>query len=141
MLISGIEETDVLLGIEVYKSDRLFDECVDVERNIETGKVDHSPNFHKDVLDAVCGATYNASKNAEQYAFEYGEDIENILATNNSSQNPDLTQITVDFENELKGVFSGIEKSTSDKAKDLDFGFGPAVPLTGNYISQGIMLW
>ena len=126
---------------EMYKSDRLFDECVDVERNIETGKVDHSPNFHKDVLDAVCGATYNASKNAEQYAFEYGEDIENILATNNSSQNPDLTQITVDFENELKGVFSGIEKSTSDKAKDLDFGFGPAVPLTGNYISQGIMLW
>lgn len=126
---------------EMYKSDRLFDECVDVERNIETGKVDHSPNFHKDVLDAVCGATYNASRNAEQYAFEYGEDIENILATNNSSQNPDLTQITVDFENELKGVFSGIEKSTSDKAKDLDFGFGPAVPLTGNYISQGIMLW
>ena len=126
---------------EMYKSDRLFDECVDVERNIETGKVDHSPNFHKDVLDAVCGATYNASKNAEQYAFEYGEDIENILSTNNSSQNPDLTQITVDFENELKGVFSGIEKSTSDKAKDLDFGFGPAVPLTGNYISQGIMLW
>lgn len=126
---------------EMYKSDRLFDECVDVERNIETGKVDHSPNFHKDVLDAVCGATYNASKNAEQYAFEYGEDIENILATNNSSQTPDLTQITVDFENELKGVFSGIEKSTSDKAKDLDFGFGPAVPLTGDYISQGIMLW
>ena len=126
---------------EMYKSDRLFDECVDVERNIETGKVDHSPNFHKDVLDAVCGATFNASKNAEQYAFEYGEDIENILTTNNSSQNPDLTQITVDFENELKGVFSGIEKSTSDKAKDLDFGFGPAVPLTGNYISQGIMLW
>ena len=126
---------------EMYKSDRLFDECIDVERNIETGKVDHSPNFHKDVLDAVCGATYNASKNAEQYAFEYGEDIENILATNNSSQNPELTQITVDFENELKSVFSGIEKSTSDKAKDLDFGFGPAVPLTGNYISQGIMLW
>ena len=126
---------------EMYKSDRLFDECVDVERNIETGKVDHSPNFHKDVLDAVCGATYNASKNAEQYAFEYGEDIENILATNNSSQNTDLTQVTVDFENELKGVFSGIDKSTSDKAKDLDFGFGPAIPLTGNYVSQGIMLW
>lgn len=125
---------------EMYKSDRLFDECVDIERNIETGKVDHSPNFHKDTLDAVCGATYNASKNAEQYAYEYGEDLETTLNISNQS-NMQSNQITVDFENELKEVFNGLGTDTSAAAKQLDFGFGPATPMNGQYISQGIMVW
>ena len=30
----------------MYKSNRLFDEFVDIERDISTGKVDHTPNFH-----------------------------------------------------------------------------------------------
>ena len=60
----------------MYKSSRLFDEFIDIQRDMNTGKIDHSPNFHKDVLDAVCGATFTASKYAEQYAFDYGEDLE-----------------------------------------------------------------
>ena len=40
---------------------------------MSTGKIDHTPNFHKDVLDAVCGSVYNASSHAEEYAFDYGE--------------------------------------------------------------------
>ena len=126
---------------EMYKSDRLFDECVDVERNIETGKVDHSPNFHKDVLDAVCGATFNASKNAEQYAFEYGEDFENIQKANIDIQTATKQQITLDFENELKQVLGNLPKNPSEEAKQMDFGFGPAVPYTGEFVSQGICVW
>ena len=126
---------------EMYKSDRLFDECIDVERNIETGKVDHSPNFHKDVLDAVCGATFNASKNAEQYSFEYGEDLENVLNVSAGGAHTQANQITIDFENELKEVFKREKLSTSDEAKQLDFGMGPAVDLGSQYISQGIMVW
>lgn len=38
----------------MYKSDRLFDEFIDVERNENSGKIDHTPNGHKDALDAVC---------------------------------------------------------------------------------------
>ena len=129
---------------EMYKSDRLFDECVDVERNIETGKVDHSPNFHKDVLDAVCGATYNASSNAEQYAYEYGEDLDMAVQVSGNTHNATQTQITVDFEDELKKVFSGLSTSqnTSDKAKQMDFGMGPATSVDNSaFISQGIMVW
>ena len=125
---------------EMYKSDRLFDECIDIERNIETGKVDHSPNFHKDTLDAVCGATYNASKNAEQYAFEYGEDLETAMNVSNSVGQTSQNQITLDFEAELKKVFN--TEDTSAKAKQLDFGMGPAISVdNGAMISQGIMVW
>ena len=131
---------------EMYKSDRLFDEFVDIERNIETGKVDHSPNGHKDVLDAVCGATFNASKNAEQYAFDYGEDVETTINVSTNAQKVTPEQITVSFEDELKKVFDGIvpesNTNTSEKAKTLDFGFGPATPMDNNtFISQGIMVW
>lgn len=125
----------------MYKSDRLFDEFVDVERNIETGKVDHSPNGHKDALDAVCGATFNASKNAEQYAFEYGEDFENIQKANIDTEVVTKQQLTVDFENELKQVLGNLPKNPSEEAKQMDFGFGPAVPYTGEFVSQGICVW
>jgi hypothetical protein len=49
----------------MYRSNRLFDEFLDIERDLNTGKVDHTPNGHKDALDAVCGATFTASKFAQ----------------------------------------------------------------------------
>ena len=126
----------------MYKSDRLFDEFVDIERNLETGKVDHPPNGHKDVLDAVCGATFNASKNAEQYAFEYGEDLDTTMEVSQGTAQTSMNQYTVDFEAELKRVFKKENNDTSAKAKKLDFGMGPAVSMdNGALISQGIMVW
>lgn len=129
---------------EMYKSDRLFDECIDVERNIETGKVDHSPNFHKDVLDAVCGATYNASKNAEQYAFEYGEDIETTIEVSSGSDTYNKQQINIDFEQELMKTFGGTTErnSTNDSGHFMDFGMGKATPqYNSNYVANGIITW
>ena len=126
----------------MYKSDRLFDEFVDIERNLETGKVDHPPNGHKDVLDAVCGATFNASKNAEQYAFEYGEDLDTTMEVSQGTAQTSMNQYTVDFEAELKRVFKKDNNDTSAQAKKLDFGMGPAVSMdNGALISQGIMVW
>ena len=129
---------------EMYKSDRLFDEFIDVERNNETGKVDHSPNFHKDVLDAVCGATFNASKNAEQYAFEYGEDLETIVKVSNPDITNNRQQINIDFENEMKKIFSSnVEKEHSEnKDQFMDFGMGKATAnYNPNYVNNGIILW
>ena len=129
---------------EMYKSDRLFDECVDVERNIETGKVDHSPNFHKDALDAVCGATFNASKNAEQFAFEYGEDIETTIEVSSGGNEYDKKQINLDFEKELQKMFStNVEQSANnDQNVFMDFGMGRATTnYNAHYISNGIIAW
>ena len=55
----------------------------------------------KDSADAVCGAVYNASQHAEEFAFDFGESLESILETNNDSSNL-KRQITIDFEEELK---------------------------------------
>ena len=120
---------------EMYRSNRLFDEFVDIERNLDTGKIDHSPNFHKDALDAVCGATYNASKNAEQFAFDYGETLDNITTMNTLTENSAKNQITLDFEEELKKTVANSQPSAS-----MDFGMGPARPV-GSLISQGILVF
>ena len=88
--------------LQMYKSDRLFDEFIDVERNINTGKVDHTVNFHKDALDAVCGSIFTASKYAEEFAYDYGETYEIMNDVNNNALDFSLkNQMIVDFENEL----------------------------------------
>lgn len=91
---------------QMYKSDRLFDEFIDIERDLNTGKIDHTPNGHKDALDAVCGATFTASKYAEQYAFDYGEDLETTRQISVSqSLESQHAQINEDFQNELLKMF------------------------------------
>lgn len=81
--------------------DLLTNELIGLERD-SSGKIDHSPNGinSKDSADAVCGAIFNASKHAEEFAFDYGENIDTILNVN--MQQGMGEQYTVDFENELK---------------------------------------
>lgn len=89
----------------MYKSDRLFDEFVDIERNINTGKIDHTPNYHKDALDAVCGSIFTASKHASEYAYIYGESLENMLDINSApSMESQKQQFIQAFEQELTSI-------------------------------------
>ena len=139
----------------MYKSNRLFDEFIDIQRDMNTGKIDHSPNFHKDVLDAVCGATFTASKYAEQYAFDYGEDLETVTKVSGSiDQGQEISQA---FQEELMKMFDPMwrqqqqQKQNSlpnsqnmqqqQKQTNMDFGMGPAKPLPSNYINQGIIVF
>lgn len=125
--------------IETYDSELLTEELLGLERDNNSGKIDHSPTGinSKDAADAVCGAVWNASQNAEQFAFDYGEDIENTLQVSGNQKT--VEDIATEMEEDLKNVFRGM--NPSDAAKQLDFGFGPAVPVDGQYISQGIMIW
>jgi hypothetical protein len=62
----------------MYESNILTTEITDLERD-SNGKIDHPDHGKtgsKDICDAVCGALYNASKHGEEYAFDYGEDLE-----------------------------------------------------------------
>lgn len=103
----------------------------------------------KDQADAVCGALYNASQHAEEFAFEYGEDLD--IAVNVSSQSLDnesiKKQITLDFEQELQRAFENAEQRQyrenlvkKDEDMFMDFGRGKAKPLSSYYLSQGIIL-
>lgn len=131
--------------MECYISTLLKEEWIGLERDNNSGKIDHSPAGinSKDSSDAICGAMYNASQHADEFAVEYGEDIDTITKVTGYNQDTDKQQITVDFENELKNVFKDLHmpRNTSEEAKKLDFGFGPSVPVTDHLISQGIMVW
>ena len=132
--------------MECYVSTLLKEEWIGLERDNNTGRVDHSPSGinSKDSADAICGAMWNASQHADEYSLEYGDDIENITQVSGSTEQQNKEQITVDFEEELKNAFSALRKedtNTSETSKTMDFGLGPSVPFTNNYISEGIMLW
>lgn len=94
----------------------------------------------KDSADAICGAMWNASQHADEFAIDYGEDFSATIKTSGMSSNYGVEEDALNFENELKNVFAK-KLSTSDKSKQMDFGFGPSVPVTGAYISDGILVW
>ena len=112
------------------KSIRLLDYTEDVY-DLE---IDKNHNFalscgifvhnSKDQADAVCGAVYNASQHAEEYALEYGESLEGaILANTSNNQENDKKQITLDFEQELTKIF---DNSRNKFDGFTDFGLGKA---------------
>lgn len=89
--------------LEIYEDNSLISEITDLERNMDSGKIDHPDGGKKDKCDAVCGAIYNASQYAEEFAYEFGETAEQILQLNmmDGSSN-ELKQLTLDMEEELK---------------------------------------
>ena len=144
----------------MYRSNRLFDEFIDIERDLNTGKVDHSPNGHKDVLDAVCGSTFTASKYAEQYAFDYGEDLDTVQTVSSSDSQAALNQkINQEFQNELQRMFDPrfrqkVQSGSNNPEKQqvaaqqqvqkdgfMDFGMGKAQSYNPMYVSQGIIVF
>ena len=128
--------------IIIYDSQLLTEEWVGLVRD-NNGRVDHSPSGinSKDTSDAVCGALFNASKNAEQFALDFGEDLDEILVhnTDNSTQ-----QATIQLEDEMRRLLDPVQKSPNNSQKEVfkDFGLGPAQTISGApYLSQGIMFW
>ena len=87
--------------LEIYEDKLLISELSDRERKMDTGKIDHPDGGLKDIADATCGAIYNASKHAEEFAYDYGEQLEDVLRINGDSKEDDVKQLTIDLENEL----------------------------------------
>lgn len=122
----------------MYKSTRLFDEFIDVERNINTGKIDHTPNFHKDALDAVCGATFNASKYAEEFAYDYGESLEETITFNNNNID-DASKIAADFEAEILELLNPAKLNNS---ADMTTQVKKDTPVTNNtFVYDNMIIW
>ena len=126
--------------LHIYKTTLLKEELIGLERDNNSGKIDHSTSGinSKDSADGLCGAVWNAAQHAEELSIDFTEDIENTLSINTQNQFT-VEQVTVDFENELRDIFSG--KNEPFDSKKLDFGFGPAVPVAPEFVSQGIMVW
>lgn len=121
----------------------LVQELVGLERNGNTGKIDHpdgGTSGSKDLSDAVCGALWDASQHAEEYAFDYGEDLETIQTSNIDDINSNnKKQIILNFDEELKNFHS--RPKQEQNGIGLDFGFGKAMPYTGPITSDGMLVW
>lgn len=106
--------------LEIYEDKLLRQEVINLERNIDTGKVDHPEGGSKDKSDAVCGALYNASLHAEQFAFDYGETAEELLLANSGQSEINYDdQMLVDFQKELEKIGDPLGKSRLKEANDM----------------------
>lgn len=94
--------------LEVYKDcDFLTEEVLGLERESD-GHIEHpeaGTRGSKDQIDAVCGALFLASQNAEEYGYNYGEDYSAMFLGNTNMVTPaqyDQKQLILNFEEELK---------------------------------------
>ena len=154
--------------LQMFKDDELFSEIIDLERNINTGKVDHPDGGRKDACDSFCGAVFEASKHADQFAFDYGESLDlmrKVSMESPANSTNQKQQVKMQFEDELRQLFTGkyaptvqtetnnVENKTEtgDKKHDnsnnkqsgpfLDFGVGSAQTYQPQYTQNGIILW
>lgn len=127
--------------LELYENKLLTEELIGLERD-SNGKIDHGPSGinSKDQADALCGALYNASKHAEEFAFEFGEDIEAMIQGSVGDQAYNKEQITLDFEEALKQT-SPAYRQMKESDYFIDFGMGKAKPYQDQgYLLSGIIL-
>ena len=125
--------------IKLFEHSLLTEELIGLERNNNTGKVDHSPSGinSKDSADALCGSIWNASQHAEEYDFEYGENLDTLIdISDDSMYSSDGRQLEiVSFEEELR-------KASREFGDDVFSNMGLGKPTT-NYdmlIYDGIII-
>ena len=91
--------------LQLYKDcDLLTNEIVCLER-LSDGHIDHPQNFSKDQADAVCGALYLASEFAEEYSYDYGENLETSLDVNVTSDEFNKHKMIAEFQEELAKIY------------------------------------
>ena len=118
--------------VEMFYDKTLIDEIIDLERNINTGKIDHPQGGKKDSVDAFAGSLYSASQHAEEYAYDFGENLDTALTLN--TQIDRREQMTVDFEEELKQAFQ-------QRSFVLNQNIQQQQPVSPIYIADGIGVW
>jgi hypothetical protein len=89
--------------IEVYKTQLLTEEIVGLER-LSDGHIDHTTAGinSKDISDAVCGSVYEASRHADEFAYDYGETLETVLEVNT------VNEATQEIKNLAKNMLGSI---------------------------------
>ena len=97
----------------------------------------------KDAADAVAASIWNASNHADEFAFEYGEDLD---VTVEVSKQPtianDRKQIEINMEEMLNRIHDPITQKKQNKPDNfIDFGFGKATTnYNPVYLYEGIIV-
>lgn len=116
--------------MEVYQDcNFLTEEVLGLERESD-GHIEHpdkGTKGSKDAIDSLCGALWNASQHSEEYAYEYGENLDLLLSINQDdewSQQTIKQQATISYEDELRQALlmsNGMETSKKDDDDDSFF--------------------
>jgi hypothetical protein len=93
--------------LQLYKDcDLLTNEIVSLER-LSDGHIDHPQNGSKDQSDAVCGALFLASEFAEEYSYDYGENLDASLEINAGNADEfKKHQMIAEFQEELSKIYT-----------------------------------
>lgn len=132
--------------ITLLPSKLLTQELVGLERNGNTGKIDHpdgGTSGSKDMADAVCGSLWNASQHAEEYSYDFGEDLDVVRIANDVDELSleNKKQIVLDMEEELK-KFSLFDNAFQQKQLQMSFGQSEMSPTGGySYAQDGMLIW
>ena len=107
--------------VQIYKKcDLLTDELVGLER-LSDGHIDHTADGinSKDQADAFCGSLYLASKYADEYSYNYGENLDAGLEVSLEQTDSMLkSQMIAAFEQELQQLYFDTCKEQAN-AQDL----------------------
>ena len=132
--------------VSIYDNELLTEELLCLERNGNTGKVDHPDGQSKDQADAFCGALYNASKHGDEFAFFWGESIDSMITANKTSEsNP--KQLQVDMQEELTKLYDPMRDLVARQTKIDEQNYmkqkgysNPQASFNPFYIANGIIV-
>jgi hypothetical protein len=110
---------------------------------MNTGKIDHPDGGRKDVCDAVCGAIFHASQYAEEFAYDYGENIETTISLNSEgSYGSDMQQIAIDFELEMQKLLDPVSTTMKESHSTMQpINNDSIISSPGAYIMDGCLVW
>ena len=110
--------------IQLFKDcELLTNEIVSLER-LSDGHIDHPQNFSKDQSDAVCGALFLASEFAEEYSYDYGENLDTSLDVNVANYDEyRKQQMILEFQEELTKIYADISlaNETIDQQRKQEY--------------------
>lgn len=148
--------------IDMYDGKLLTEEFLGLERDNNSGKIDHSPSGinSKDQADAVTGSVWNASQHADEFNFDYGDLLTaTVQVSARSSYDVSQRQVSIDFEQELNKLLDPLSRNNSIPSSSqpintqpqkvnqktnnpfMNFGMGAAQPYQGSFIKDGIIVW
>ena len=113
----------------------LTEEVLGLERESD-GSIEHPEHGtmgSKDSIDAVCGALWNASQHAEEYGYEYGENVELFTEFNSESDTNEIAEFELQLISRNKAHTEhteGYEQFGINPPEDFEMG-----------VSEGVFIW
>ena len=125
--------------IEIYKTELLTEEVIGLER-LSDGHIDHTSSGinSKDISDAVCGSIFEASKHAEEFAYDYGETLEETVIANKDMNTSSVEQLTLDFEAEMMKLLDPMQSVQKEDKKQTS---NTVMPNSNAYVFDNIIIW